>query len=143
MKMLTKIALAAVFAAAVSTQALASVPAVVNATLWDHSGQMGITTDVSTVGAGRIDFEVVNTSKSLVHDMMVVKVKDFEKALTFDASNGQIVENKTHDIAQVSQLEPGKTESLKVDLKPGKYMLVCNMPGHYKSHVYTNLLVTK
>jgi uncharacterized cupredoxin-like copper-binding protein len=74
--------------------------------------------------------------------MLVVKVKDFEQALAYDSKDGKIVENKTHDIGEVSELEPGKSGSLTVDLKPGKYMLVCNMPGHYKSHMYTNLLVT-
>jgi hypothetical protein len=55
MKMLTKIALLAVSVAAVSTQVLASVPETVNATLWDRGGQMGISTDVSTVRAGKVD----------------------------------------------------------------------------------------
>jgi len=143
MKMLTKVTLVAISISAVSAQAFASVPEVVNAKLWDQGGQMGISTDVSTVKAGKIDFEVVNDSKSLVHEMLVIKVKDFEEALAYDSRDGKIVENKTQDIGEVSELEPGKSGGLTVNLKPGKYMLVCNMPGHYKSHMYTNLLVTQ
>jgi len=143
MKMLTKVTLVAISISAVSAQAFASVPEVVNAKLWDQGGQMGISTDVSTVKAGKIDFEVVNDSKSLVHEMLVIKVKDFEEALAYDSRDGKIVENKTQDIGEVSELGPGKSGGLTVNLKPGKYMLVCNMPGHYKSHMYTNLLVTQ
>ena len=143
MKMLTKVTLLAISIGAVSAQAFASVPEVVNAKLWDQGGQMGISTDVSTVKAGKIDFEVFNDSKALVHEMLVIKVRDFEEALTYDSKDGKIVEDKTQDIGEVSELEPGKSGSLTVNLKPGKYMLVCNMPGHYKSHMYTNLLVTQ
>ena len=143
MKMLTKITLAAIFTGVVSAQALASVPEVVNAKLWDHGGQMGISTDVSTVKAGKIDFEVVNDSNALVHEMLVVKVSSYNEALPYDNKDAKIVEDKTLDFGEVSELEPGQSGNLTVNLKPGKYMLICNMPGHYKSHMYTNLQVTQ
>ena len=144
MKMLTKFALVAVSVAAVSGQAFASVPEVVHAKLWnENDGRMGITTDVSRVKAGKIDFEVVNDSKNLVHEMLVIKVGSYGENLPYNAKNASVIEDQTNDFGEVSGLQPGKTGSLAVDLKPGKYLLVCNMPGHYKAHMYTNLLVTK
>jgi uncharacterized cupredoxin-like copper-binding protein len=142
--MLTKIALVAVSAGVISTQAFAAVPEVVHAKLWNHDdGKMGITTDVSRVKAGKIDFEVTNDSKSMVHEMLVVKVKTFKEALPYNDNQARIIEDKTNDFGEVSELEPGQSGSLTLNLKPGKYMLVCNIPGHYKSHMYTDLLVTQ
>lgn len=142
--MLTKIALVAVSAGVISTQAFAAVPEVVHAKLWNHDdGKMGITTDISRVKAGKIDFEVTNDSKSMVHEMLVVKVKTFNEALPYNDNQARIIEDKTNDFGEVSELEPGQSGSLTLNLKPGKYMLVCNIPGHYKSHMYTDLLVTQ
>ncbi|WP_281408400.1 hypothetical protein [Mesorhizobium sp. B2-3-14] len=31
----------------------------------------------------------------------------------------------------MSELDPGKSGTLIVDLKPVKYLLICNVPGHY------------
>jgi len=28
---------------------------------------------------------------------------------------------------------PGKTRRLALGLKPGKYVLICNVPGHYQA----------
>jgi len=143
MKLLTKVTLVAISISAVSAQAFASVPEVVNAKLWDHGGQMGISTDVSTVRAGKIDFEVVNDSKALVHEMLVVKVNSYDDTLPYDNKDAKIIEDETVDFGEVSELEPGQSGNLTVNLKPGKYMLICNMPGHYKSLMYSDLLVTK
>lgn len=143
MKMLTKIALVSVSMAAVSGQVLASVPEVVHARLWNHDDKMGITTDVATVKSGKVDFEVVNDSKNMVHEMLVVKVKSYDDALPYSDKDASIIEDKTNDFGEVSELEPGQSGNLTVNLKPGKYILVCNIPGHYKSHMYTDLLVTQ
>ena len=143
MKMLTKIALLAVSVGAVSAQAFAAVPEVVHAKLWNHDGQMGISTDAYSVKAGKIDFEVVNESSSMVHEMLVVKMDGSDDALPYSDKDARIIEDETYDFGEVSELEPGQSGRLVVNLKPGKYLLVCNMPGHYKSHMYTDLVVTQ
>lgn len=143
MNMLTKIAVVAISLGTVSAPALASVTEVVNAKLWNHDGQMGITTDHSTVKAGKIDFEVVNDSDTMVHEMLVIKVSSYDDALPYDDKDASVIEDDTYDFGEVSELEPGQSGSLEVNLKPGKYLLVCNMPGHYKAHMYTKLLVTE
>ena len=32
---------------------------------------------------------------------------------------------------------------MKVDLKPVKYLLICNQPGHYRAGMHTWLTVTR
>ena len=34
-------------------------------------------------------------------------------------------------LGEVSELDPGKSGTLTLTIKPGKYLLVCNVPGHY------------
>ena len=143
MNMMTKIVVLAVSVGAVSAPAFAAVPEVVHAKLWNHDGRMGITTDVTTVRAGKVDFEVVNDSGDLAHEMLVVKVKSFDEVLPYNDKNASVVEDETNDFGEVSELEPGQSGSLEVNLKPGKYVLLCNVPGHYKSHMFADLLVTQ
>ena len=44
---------------------------------------------------------------------------------------------------EVSELDPGASGSLTVALQPGKYLLICNVPGHYASGMWTEFTVTK
>jgi uncharacterized cupredoxin-like copper-binding protein len=103
---------------------------------------MGITADDSSVKAGKVTFDVENDSKSLVHEMLVVKVDDFADALPYDDKTAKVYEDRIADFGEVSELEPSQTGKLSVNLKPGDYLLVCNMPGHYKMKMYTQLMVT-
>jgi uncharacterized cupredoxin-like copper-binding protein len=116
---------------------------VVNAKLWDEGGKMGITTDVDKIAAGKVTFDVKNISKDMVHEMLVIKVKSFSEKLPYNEKKAKVYEDKVFDFGEVSELEPGQTGSLTVNLKPGKYLLLCNMPGHYKLNMFTKLVVTQ
>lgn len=126
----------------VSAQAAITDGQVVNVKLWDQGSTMGISTDSPTVKAGKISFDVVNDSKSLVHEMLVVKVESYDDVLPYDNKTARIFEDRVADFGEVSELEPHQSGNLSVNLKPGHYLLVCNMPGHYKLKMYTRLEVT-
>ncbi len=36
-------------------------------------------------------------------------------------------------------IDPGATGWVTLDLKPGRYELVCNLPGHYRAGMYAEL----
>ncbi len=40
-----------------------------------------------------------------------------------------------------THIKAGATKSYTVDLKPGKYVLLCSIPGHYQSGQYVSLTV--
>ena len=42
---------------------------------------------------------------------------------------------------EASELGPGDSASVTFDLSPGKYVLICNVGDHYKSGMYTALVV--
>jgi hypothetical protein len=46
------------------------------------------------------------------------------------------------DKGEVSELDPGKSGSVTVALKAGKYLLICNVPGHFGAGMWTEFTVT-
>ncbi|EOV1171820.1 sulfocyanin-like copper-binding protein [Vibrio fluvialis] len=114
---------------------------VVHADLWDQMGVMGIKLDVPSVVEGSVSFEVINSSKTMVHEMLVVKVNHFHESLPYQANEARVIEDKVQDFGEVSELEPGRSGSLTVNLKPGKYLLLCNIPGHYEMGMFTPFIV--
>ncbi|WP_245474327.1 sulfocyanin-like copper-binding protein [Mesorhizobium sp. M2A.F.Ca.ET.042.01.1.1] len=57
-----------------------------------------------------------------------------------DAEN-RVDEDKAGDKGEVSELDPGASGTLTVDLKPGKYVLICNVPGHFATGMWTEFTV--
>jgi uncharacterized cupredoxin-like copper-binding protein len=140
---LTAILLALNAAAHASTQA----PTVVHVDLVDPSTRpdiksMTIKADAQRVKAGPVEFDVSNDSKTLVHEMIVVAVARPDSPLPYDKKANRVIESKIDDLGEASDLEPGQKKTLRLVLKPGNYLLICNQPDHYKSGMKTDLLVT-
>jgi uncharacterized cupredoxin-like copper-binding protein len=142
MKALAKIALVFISLATILAQAAIKDTQVVNVKLWDQGSTMGISTDRSQVKTGKITFAVENDSLSLVHEMLVVRVVSFDDTLPYDEEKARLYEDRVADFGEVTELEPNQSGELAINLKPGKYLLVCNMPGHYKMKMYSDLVVT-
>lgn len=102
---------------------------------------MSIETDLKSVPAGKVTFDVTNKSKGTVHEMLVAPVADENTVLPFLDNENRADEEKSGDLGEVSELEPGKTGSLTVEMKPGLYILYCNVPGHYMAGMWTTLKV--
>ena len=102
---------------------------------------MGIRLTPSSVKAGDVTFEVVNGSKDLVHEMVIIPEPTGGKALPYDETERRIDEEAAGHLGEVSELEPGKSGAVRVNLEPGTYLLICNISGHYMSGMWTNLAV--
>ena len=103
----------------------------VNVSLTDFK----ITPNVSTVSAGKLTFVARNAGKA-VHEMVVIRT---------DKSAGSLLTGKKASEAgavdEIGEFAAGKTKRLTLNLKPGHYALVCNVPGHYKAGMYKNFIV--
>lgn len=141
MKSLLKVAAFLVFVIAAQVQAADTSTQVVHADLWDQGGVMGIKVDKPSVAAGQVTFEVVNSSKTMVHEMLVIKVDNFHDSLPYQTNEARVIEDKVQDFGEVSELEPGQSGSLTVNLKPGKYLLLCNIPAHYEMGMFIPFIV--
>lgn len=100
---------------------------------------MLITADQKTVPAGEVTFQVSNDSKQLVHEMIVSAIGDTTKPLPYLENENRADEDNAGDLGEVSELDPGKGGSLTITLKPGTYLLYCNVPGHYMSGMWTTI----
>jgi uncharacterized cupredoxin-like copper-binding protein len=86
------------------------------------------------VAAGAVSFEVVNEG-TIEHEMVVVKT---DKGAANLATDGEA--DETGAVDEIV-LGAGESGDLKVDLEPGTYALVCNLPGHYEEGMYADFTV--
>ena len=131
----------------------------INVTLWDKGAKaematnmgiggggdkskatMGLKLSTSTVKAGKVTFNVTNSSKDTVHEMVVLRYKDGEK-LPYSDKEMRIDEDAAGHLGEVSELEPGKSGSVTLDLKPGKYLVACNIAGHFMNGMWEFITV--
>jgi len=137
---------------------------VVNVTLWDKGSStpmgtdmaymsgatmdtskatMGVTPSPATAKTGIVTFQVTNSSKDTIHEMIVMYLADPSKPLPYISAENRVDEDKAGDKGEVSELDPGASGTLTVFLKPGKYLLICNVPGHFAAGMWTEFEVTK
>jgi uncharacterized cupredoxin-like copper-binding protein len=90
-------------------------------------GAMTMTVTPASVHAGRIKFTVKN-SGTVIHEMVVLKTKVAFDKLPVDAKN-KVSEAKS--LGEAGSIGKGKTKSVTLKLKPGHYVLVCNVAKHY------------
>ena len=135
---------------------------VVNVSLWDMGARMEMATDLGfpsagkdmskvtmgialsteAVKTGQVTFEVFNSSKDMVHEVIIARLKDMTTPLAYLATDRKVDEEKSeYHLGEVSELEPGMTGALRLELKPGHYLIYCNIQGHYMAGMWTILTV--
>lgn len=105
-------------------------------------GRMGIKVDTASVPAGKVTFEVTNDSSVMIHEMVVAPVADKNTPLPYSQKTQKVDEDKAGHLGEVAELEPRGSGALTLTLKPGTYILYCNIPGHYVLGMWTLLEVT-
>ncbi len=106
-------------------------------------GGMSVRTSVTSVKAGQVTFDVTNLSRSIVHEMIVVAVENPNAPLPYDYNTSQIPEKQVKMLGGTDGMEPNAEKTITLDLKPGAYLLICNVPGHYAAGMWTPLTVTQ
>ena len=94
------------------------------------------------VKAGEVVFKVRNISKGPSHEVLVVKPPLTLSEMPYSTKQNRLVQSKIDKRADSDNQKPGQAYTRKVDLKPEKYLLVRNKPGHYRAGMYTWLTVT-
>jgi uncharacterized cupredoxin-like copper-binding protein len=94
-------------------------------------GMMAVRADKTAVKAGSVSFEVTNWSRSIVHEMLVVAVDSADAPLPYDYNKQIVMEDQVKSLGETAELQPNSSKTLDLDLAPGSYLLICNVPGHY------------
>ena len=102
---------------------------------------MGIKIQPAVVPQGKVVFKVTNNSKTVIHEMLLAPIANANAALPYIDKENRADEENTHDLGEVSELDPGKSGELTVDMKPGAYILFCNVPGHLGAGMWTTIIV--
>lgn len=79
--------------------------------------------------AGKVEFTAKNAG-STPHELVVLKTDVDAGALQKNAS-GVVDETKYAPAGKTKQLNDGQSEKLEATLTAGKYVLICNVAGHY------------
>ena len=90
-----------------------------------------------TAKAGKLKLTLSNKGQA-VHEMVVLKTGQAASAMKV-GSSARVSESAS--VGEVSETAAGATKSTTLDLKPGKYVYVCNIPGHYSDGMYGTLTV--
>ena len=90
---------------------------------------------VSSVAAGKVTFDATNAGKA-EHEMVVVRT---------DKRPSQLLKgneaSEAGSVGEISETKAGASKQVTLNLKPGHYVLLCNVPGHFKAGMYKNFTV--
>jgi uncharacterized cupredoxin-like copper-binding protein len=103
---------------------------------------MSLKLDPATVKAGETTFSVKNAAATEVHEMIVVKLKSADQKIPLNTTKHRVDESKLKSLGEVSDLKAGATGELTANLKPGTYLVFCNLKGHYEAGMQATLTVT-
>ena len=99
-----------------------------------------ITLDVSSMNSGPISFQATNVSSDLVHEIEVFSGATAGELLAVDDSVANTTGLSLLD--EIENVLPGGGATITLDLEPGTYLVVCNLPGHYEQGMWAYLEVT-
>ena len=115
----------------------------VNVTLREASdAAYVVTSDQTSVKAGKITFKVTDTGKK-DHEMVILKLDGtaFDK-LPIDSTTNKVSEDTNVGETGDPNLKPAEVRTFSADLPAGNYVMVCNIEKHYGLGMRTLLTVT-
>jgi len=98
--------------------------------------------DTDAAKPGRVTFEVTNAADSNTEHEFVVLRTDADEA-RLPVQNGQVIESRFRKIGEVEDVRARSTKRLSLKLEPGRYVLICNRPGHYAMGMHKSFVVAR
>lgn len=110
----------------------------IKAELWRNGDKGGITLSQDHMKAGPVEFVATNTSTDPVdgkmHEMLIAPWSEAVDALPYDLANSVVLEDKLAHLEGLEDMLPSATATMRVVLKPGKYVVFSNqLPHDYRS----------
>jgi uncharacterized cupredoxin-like copper-binding protein len=97
--------------------------------------EFSINPSAAQAAAGRVTFAVRN-SGTVPHEFVVLRTPKSAGSLLKGASA-----DEAGNVGETGDLAPGKAKTIALNLKPGHYALICNLPGHYKAGQHADFTV--
>ena len=122
--------------ATTSTQQGAEAPAS-NATI--QMGEFFFKPKDVTVSSGKVTITAPNIGKA-EHELVLLKT-NVDPANLKTEKDGEVIEEDYSGPGEIPDVESGETGKTTLNLKPGTYAMICNLPGHYKAGMYGSVTV--
>ena len=97
-----------------------------------------IASDHATVPPGRTVFAIRNHA-SMAHEVKVIKTDLDADKLPIDGAAAKAKEDGK--VGELLNISAGGSRKLVLDLVPGRYLLICNIAGHYQLGMRVSLEV--
>jgi uncharacterized cupredoxin-like copper-binding protein len=95
----------------------------------------------STLAAGKSTIKITNAG-AIPHELLVFKSDKEASAYPLNPEGGIIEEGGGVTLVSDGEnVEPGGSQVRVLNLSPGKYLFVCNIPGHFKAGMFTVVTV--
>jgi uncharacterized cupredoxin-like copper-binding protein len=88
---------------------------------------------------GTVTIDAPNAG-SAPHELVLAKTND-DPAQLPTGSDGSVDEEALDVPGEISEVAGGADGTVTLDLDAGKYVIFCNLPGHYSSGMYGSLTV--
>jgi len=88
-----------------------------------------IVTDHPTIAAGHVVVGIRNHA-SMLHELKVIKSDLAPDQLPVDGATAKAKDDGT--VGELLNITAGASRKLVLELTPGKYVLICNIAGHYQ-----------
>ena len=96
-----------------------------------------------TVNAGTVQISAPNSGK-VEHELVLLKTNRPAGSLPVKGNevDEEGLEAKgVENAGEIEEVGPGQTKSNTFHLSPGKYVMICNVPGHYQQGMYGSVTV--
>ncbi len=97
----------------------------------------------ATAKAGSVTISTPNSGQ-LVHEMVLAKTQTDPSQLPTTSDGGvdeAKLESAGQDAGEIADVAPGGTKKGTFKLTPGRYVMFCNVPGHYAAGMYGTITV--
>jgi uncharacterized cupredoxin-like copper-binding protein len=101
-------------------------------------------TPSTTPTSGSVTFTVSNDG-TIAHEFVVLKTDTQAADIPlgkFEGEPNRINEDTAGtNVGETGDMEAGTTKTLTIDLAPGHYVFLCNLPGHYQAGMHIDVTV--
>jgi len=107
--------------------------------------QWSIAPQASQISAGSVTFAVTNDG-TMTHEFVVMRTDtlaaDFHIG-SFEGEKPRVSEDTVGtNVGETGDMAAGANKTITIDLKPGHYVFMCNLPAHYGLGMHTDFTVT-
>lgn len=101
--------------------------------------EFAIAANPASVAPGRVTVTAKN-SGAVLHELVLIKSDADPKSLAIGA-DGAVDESALESPGEIEDIAAGASAKAEFNLDAGKYLLICNIPGHYAGGMVASITV--